>query len=67
MGKHRSSVCTNKINKAVHCCGRCLASKVTNDAENFKSNNAGSSQCPVLAREAKRLSENTELASKNVM
>ena len=67
MGKHRSSACTNKSNKAVHCCGRCLASKVKDDAENFKCHNAASSQCPVISREAKRLSENTELASKNVM
>ena len=67
MGKHRSSFCTNKINKAVHCCGRCLASKVNDDAENFKSHNAGLPQCPVIAREAKQLSENTELMSKNVI
>ena len=67
MGKHRSSNCTNKINKAVHCCGRCLASKVKNDAENFKTHNAGSPLCPVMCREAKRISENTELASKNVL
>ena len=67
MGKHRSSTCRSKDNQSNQCCARCLASSLANDAENYKSHNAGDSDCPVMIREIARLKENTELLSKNVM
>ena len=67
MGKHRSSICTNKQKKDVHVCARCLASPHGNDAECAKTHNAGSPYCPMLIRETNRLAANTDFTSKNVM
>ncbi len=67
MGKHRSSSCQNKRNKSVHVCAKCVASPHKDDAENAKTHNAGSPDCPVVIREMKRLAANTDFISKNVM
>ena len=67
MGKHRSSSCQLKYEQSNHCCARCLASSQGNDADNYKSHNAGDNKCPVMLREINRLKDNTDLWSKNVM
>ena len=67
MGKHRSSSCFHKDDTTKHCCARCLASSQADDAENYKSHNAGDPTCPVALREIERLKGNTELMSKNIM
>ena len=67
MGKHRSSSCPHKKNKSMHVCARCLASPHHGEAENSKTHNSGSLECPVLVRETARLAANTDFTSKNVM
>lgn len=67
MGKHKSKECQFKRNIDKHCCAKCYSSNYSNDADNYRSHNAASPNCPVLIRELKRLESNTDLTSKNVM
>ena len=67
MGKHKSKECQCKRNIDKHCCAKCYSSNYSNDADNYRSHNAASPNCPVLIRELKRLESNTDLISKNVM
>ncbi len=66
-GRHRSANCPDKRNRDTHKCARCLASSNHLDAEDSKSHNAGSFDCPVLKRECMRIANNTDYMSKNVM
>jgi len=67
MESHKSSDCTKKKNHSQHRCARCIASPVGNDAENALTHNAASPSCPLIVRESKRLAQNTDFTSKNVM
>ena len=70
MGRHyMSSKCspTIKKNHSIHRCARCLASPHGNDAELGLTHNAASPNCPLIKRELKRLEQNTNFTSKNVM
>ena len=67
MGGHKSSGCSLKNKASEHCCAKCLSSNHSNDAENYTSHNSASDNCPVVLHELKRLANNTELISKNVM
>ena len=65
--RHKSVDCPNKRNLNVHSCARCSHSNVPNIANNSDTHNAASPNCPIIIREIKRLENNTELMSKNVM
>ena len=67
MGNHQSKSCTDKKRFSKHACAKCHASQFPIEAENYKSHNSASPDCPVVLRECKRLANVTDFTSKNVM
>ena len=64
---HRSKDCPSKRKTELHKCARCKSSPLSNESNNFADHHAGSTTCPMIVREARRLASMTDLTSKNVM
>lgn len=67
MMNHKSIDCPHKRDASKYSCAKCLHSKHELDQQNYTSHTSTSIDCPVYAREMKRLASMTEFqASKNV-
>ena len=67
MGSHKSADCRKKSQTDSHRCAKCYHSNIDRLVKGHNTHNSASDSCPVIQREIKRLENNTELASKNVM
>ena len=67
MGNHKSKDCTKKRSTTEHCCAKCFKSSVPGEKDGYKSHNAASTECPSFIREMKKVSNNTEYLSKNIL
>ena len=65
MGNHKSFLCTYKKLYSKHACAKCHSSDNKTDAENYKSHNSASPDCPTAIRECERLANLTDFTSKN--
>jgi hypothetical protein len=66
-GRHRSKECTNKTKMAKMNCINCFKSSNTSIRADSYTHNAASHECPITIREVRRLENNTELVSLNVL
>ena len=66
-GAHKSATCIYKRDIRKRNCARCSNSNVHKFSTEAHTHNAASPDCPMFLKEAKRLENNTELFSKNVM
>ena len=64
---HKSKECLHKKDHTKHNCAPCSKSNVDKLVRNSHTHNAASPDCPVAQREIKRIQNNTEFLSKNVM
>ena len=64
---HRSKQCPDKKNPDNHNCVLCSKSNIERLANNSHTHNATSLDCPINQREIRRIQNNTDYVSKNVM
>jgi hypothetical protein len=64
---HTSKDCPNKEDRTKRNCSKCAQSTTEKFAKNSHSHNSASPICPITQREMKRLENNTDFVSKNVM